>query len=208
MLQWIGAAVVGHFFPGDGPSQLRNDATIAPQDQRLSSTKRFVAARHEEGCTVNLTCFYFFLDYRAMTSGWQGEPYFRIFGRELVSKPAISSKKSWEGGYRTTTRRNYGTWYCTLTSLPDAYLSRPCFFFLRGPFLVLYCNPSILVSVWTSSNDESSSEKESAYETGHFFRFLVDEARQPMSCLMFFYSRYGRSALLGLFCLLRGRVLR
>ena len=30
-----------------------------------------------------------------MTSGWQGSPYFRRYGRELVSKPSISFKKSW-----------------------------------------------------------------------------------------------------------------
>ena len=43
-------------------------------------------------------------DYRTMTSGWQGAPYFRRYGLELVSKPAISLKKSW-GGYRRTTLR-------------------------------------------------------------------------------------------------------
>ena len=37
-----------------------------------------------------------------MASGWQGAPYFNKCGRELVSKPAISLKKSW-GGYRRTT---------------------------------------------------------------------------------------------------------
>ena len=39
-----------------------------------------------------------------MTSEWQGPPYFRRYGQELVSKPAISLKKSW-GGYRRTTHR-------------------------------------------------------------------------------------------------------
>ena len=37
--------------------------------------------------------------YRTMTSGWQGAPYSRRYGPELVSKPAISLKKIW-GGYR------------------------------------------------------------------------------------------------------------
>ena len=37
-----------------------------------------------------------------MASGWQKATYFRKHGRELVSKPAIPSKKSW-GGYRRTT---------------------------------------------------------------------------------------------------------
>ena len=30
-----------------------------------------------------------------MTSGGHGAPHFRRYGRELVSKPAISLKKSW-----------------------------------------------------------------------------------------------------------------
>ena len=34
--------------------------------------------------------------------GARGTPYFRRYGRELVSKPAISLKKRW-GGYRRTT---------------------------------------------------------------------------------------------------------
>ena len=41
-------------------------------------------------------------EYRTMTSGWQGAPYFKRYGWELVSKPAISLQKSW-GGYRRTT---------------------------------------------------------------------------------------------------------
>ena len=45
-------------------------------------------------------------DYRTMTSRWQGAPYFRRYGRELVSKPAISSKRSW-GGYRGKTRNGF-----------------------------------------------------------------------------------------------------
>ena len=47
-------------------------------------------------------------DYRLMTSGWQGAPYFRRYGRGLVSKPAILLKKSW-GGYRRTTQHPVGT---------------------------------------------------------------------------------------------------
>ena len=44
-------------------------------------------------------------DYRRMTSGWRRAPYFRSYGRGLVSKPAISLKKSWGGGggYRRMT---------------------------------------------------------------------------------------------------------
>ena len=48
-------------------------------------------------------CIHWFAEYaRTTTSGWQGAPYIRSHGLELVSKPAISSKKSW-GGYRRTT---------------------------------------------------------------------------------------------------------
>ena len=46
--------------------------------------------------------FLFVKDYRPMMSGWQGAPYSRRYGRRLVSKQAISLKKSW-GGYRRTT---------------------------------------------------------------------------------------------------------
>ena len=41
--------------------------------------------------------------YLTMTSWWQGAMYFRRYGRELVSKPAISSKRKIWGGYRRTT---------------------------------------------------------------------------------------------------------
>ena len=43
--------------------------------------------------------------YRPTTSGCRGEPYSRRYDRELVSKPAISLKKSW-GGYRRTTLKH------------------------------------------------------------------------------------------------------
>ena len=36
-----------------------------------------------------------------MTPGWQGAPYFRGHGRELVSKPVISLNNRW-GSYRGT----------------------------------------------------------------------------------------------------------
>ena len=42
-----------------------------------------------------------------MPSGWRGAPCFRRHGRELVSKPVFSLKKSW-GGYRRT-NQNYNT---------------------------------------------------------------------------------------------------
>ena len=42
-----------------------------------------------------------------MTSGWwQGPPYFMRYGRELVSKHAISLKKRW-GDYRRITLLGY-----------------------------------------------------------------------------------------------------
>ena len=58
-----------------------------------------MAARHEKACYKKKPpyIFSFAKGYRTMTSGWQGAPYFRRCGRELVSKPAISFKKSWGG---------------------------------------------------------------------------------------------------------------
>ena len=50
--------------------------------------------------------FLFANDCRPITSGWQRAPYFRRYGREVVSKPAISLKKRWgggEGGFRRMT---------------------------------------------------------------------------------------------------------
>ena len=52
-----------------------------------------------------------------MTSGWRRAQYFRIFDVELVSKPAISLKKSSRGGgYRRTTQEglqsNYTHVFC------------------------------------------------------------------------------------------------
>ena len=43
--------------------------------------------------------FLFAKSDRTMTSGWQGAPYFRSYGRELVSKSAISLIKKSGGGY-------------------------------------------------------------------------------------------------------------
>ena len=39
--------------------------------------------------------------HRAITSRWQGAQFYRWYGRELVSKPAISIKKTWGGYHRT-----------------------------------------------------------------------------------------------------------
>ena len=46
-------------------------------------------------------------DNGTMTSGWLGAPCLRRYGRELVSKPAISLSKI-GGGYRRTTRSSDG----------------------------------------------------------------------------------------------------
>ena len=46
----------------------------------------------------NTSVFTFAKDYCPMTSGWQRAPYFiGRYGRGLVSKPAMSLKKSWGG---------------------------------------------------------------------------------------------------------------
>ena len=60
-------------------------------------------------------------DYRLMmmTSAWQGAPYFRRYGRGLVSKPTVLLKKSW-AGYRRTTL------HYTLISYADRTTSRGC----------------------------------------------------------------------------------
>ena len=42
-------------------------------------------------------------DYPTMTSRWRGTLYCEGYGRELVSKPAISLMKRWGGGYRRKT---------------------------------------------------------------------------------------------------------
>ena len=47
---------------------------------------------------IFICIFLFANDFRAMTSGGQGAPYFKKYGWELVSKPAISLKKCWGGG--------------------------------------------------------------------------------------------------------------
>ena len=56
--------------------------------------------------------FLFAKDGRTMTSGRQGAPFFSRYGRERVSKPAISLKKCW-GGYRSKIRilpRSFQKW--------------------------------------------------------------------------------------------------
>ena len=71
-----------------------------------------MVARHEEGCYEN-AIFTFFLvceglsTNQSTTSGWRGSPFFRRYGGELISKPAISLKKSW-GGYSSKTHSTVG----------------------------------------------------------------------------------------------------
>ena len=63
-----------------------------------------------------------------MTSGWQGAPYFRRYGLELVSNPAILLKSSW-GGYRKTTLRCYFDYFHWLipTIRPFLLSSENCY---------------------------------------------------------------------------------
>ena len=49
---------------------------------------------------IPLRIVLFAKDYQTMASGWEGTPYCRRCGRELISKPAVSLKKGW-GGYRS-----------------------------------------------------------------------------------------------------------
>ena len=59
-----------------------------------------MAARLEEGCYEE-HFFMCFLVCKGLSNnevgGWQGAPYFRRYGRELVSKQAISLKIRWGG---------------------------------------------------------------------------------------------------------------
>ena len=52
---------------------------------------------------ISSQLFLFAKNYRTMALGWEGALYSRKYGRQLVSKSAISLKENW-GGYRG--RRN------------------------------------------------------------------------------------------------------
>ena len=77
-----------------------------PRYQRFSLTQTFHGCcRHEKGCYEEYNVFTCFLvcinrTVERSRSGGQGVPCFRRYGRELVSKPAISFKES-RGGYRS-----------------------------------------------------------------------------------------------------------
>ena len=68
----------------------------------LTNVSRLPNTRKDAMKTILSYVFLFAKDYRPVTLGWQGAPYFRRNGRGLVSKPAISLNTSW-GGYRRTT---------------------------------------------------------------------------------------------------------
>ena len=73
-----------------------------------STRGRMLADRHEEGCYENNTFKYTSLLAKGLPNDdvgvAKGAPYFRRYGRELVSKPAVSLKNRW-GGYRSKTLR-------------------------------------------------------------------------------------------------------
>ena len=88
----------------------RTDSTTAPPQSSggLFINEHFMATRHERRKDVveivSSQIFLFAKDYLTMTFGWQKGHRISGDGRELVSKPAISLKKSL-GGYRRTTQK-------------------------------------------------------------------------------------------------------
>ena len=79
-----------------------------PPNQRFSLTNVswLLNTRKNGTKTISLQKFLFANDYQTITSRWHGAPYSRICGRALVSKRAISLKKSWEDYRRTTHTKN------------------------------------------------------------------------------------------------------
>ena len=79
----------------------------SPPKPAVFFDEHLVAACSTQGRILwgkNKTSYILFAkDYWMMTSGWQRASYFRKYGRELVSKPAIVLKKRVLGGYRRTT---------------------------------------------------------------------------------------------------------
>ena len=77
-----------------------------------------------------------------MTSGWQGAPYFRRFGRGLFSQPAVLFNKSW-GGCRRTTRvcilvylgRRNGRTFSILLTIRYTFVFLLCIGFLSFLFV-------------------------------------------------------------------------
>ena len=76
-----------------------------------------MAARHEEGCYFFFSprIFLFAKGYRTVMSGWQGEPYFRRYGREGAGfKTGVFVKRKVErlrgdpkGNDKVTSRRRH-----------------------------------------------------------------------------------------------------
>ena len=81
------------------------DSTIAPlplkkKKTAISFNERFMAVRYEEGC-YEKHIFMCLLVWKGPSNGHGG--MVRRYGLELVSKPAVSLKESWGGGYRSKT---------------------------------------------------------------------------------------------------------
>ena len=76
----------------------KTGSTIAPPPKpAIFSNERFMAARHEDGCyeVTNFICIFVCKGLSNDDVGLAKEaPYFRRYGGILVSKPAISLKKS------------------------------------------------------------------------------------------------------------------
>ena len=88
-----------------------------------------MAARHEKNSIYKKLRFFLCATvYRSTVSGCRGTPYFRRYDWELVSKQAISSKKSW-GGYRRTTN----VLACLYRSIRPLILTQTDTFFLQRP---------------------------------------------------------------------------
>ena len=76
-----------------------------PPKTAIFFNERFMAARHKEGCYLRNASVHFFVGKTLPNNDvevGQGIAHLRRYGRELVSKPAISLKKCW-GGYRSKT---------------------------------------------------------------------------------------------------------
>ena len=85
----------------------QTDSTTPPPQRAIFFNARFMAAC-DTGKNAMKKSFHMFFSLqrtveRIRQGGNKGHRIFRKYGRELVSKPAISLKRSW-GGYRRTTR--------------------------------------------------------------------------------------------------------
>ena len=102
--QFLGSASMA-FFLFSFPCFLLTLFTIAPPSKQRFAVTNVSWLLDTKEVAIKSRSLYIFLfarDYRSMTSWWQGASQFRRYGRELVSKPVISLKKSL-GGYRNTT---------------------------------------------------------------------------------------------------------